>query len=136
MTQRAQITTPISIDTGDVVPSGVRPKGSTPRDRACLAERSLVDYGQEGLGALLDAAGVKDAQSPLVDAFELMTDPWGEQPVGEQPRFPSDASNDHTPYEYSVAFGAGAPEIRFMVEAHGEALDLGARQSAARALTR
>lgn len=120
----------------DVLPSGVRPARRSTRVRAHLAERSLLDYGHEGLAALLDVDGVEADESPLFQAFESMTAPWSTQLLGERPRFPSDASNDHTPYEYSVAFGAGAPEIRFMVEAHGEGFDLPSRQRAGQALTR
>ena len=47
-----------------------------------------------------------------------------------------DVSDDQAPFEFSVAFGGGEPEIRVLLEAQGDPPDLRSNQAAARALLR
>lgn len=42
---------------------------------------------------------------------------WTHWPVGDTPRWPTDITDDGTPFEYSVAFGRGTPKIRLLAEA-------------------
>jgi DMATS type aromatic prenyltransferase len=50
-----------------------------------------------------------------------MLAPWGDAPIPRQPPWRSDIGDDHSPFEYSVAFGA-PPELRLLVEGQGESL--------------
>jgi hypothetical protein len=50
-----------------------------------------------------------------------MLSPWGDTAIPKTPPFRSDIGDDHSPFEYSVAFGA-TPELRFLVEGQGENL--------------
>jgi DMATS type aromatic prenyltransferase len=77
---------------------------------------------------------VHPEDNPLIHVFERMVDPWGSRPIGVQPWYLSDASNDFTPYEFSVAFGREKPELRFMVEALGNEPTVRSNQCAAEAL--
>ncbi|HTN86322.1 MAG TPA: tryptophan dimethylallyltransferase family protein [Sorangium sp.] len=116
----------------------VSDQGETPvasRSRAGIAARSYEEHGVEGITALSRAAGIPPEDNPLIPIFRRMVQPWGSRAIGERPLRWSDASNDGTPYEYSVAFGAHLPEMRFMVEAQGEAPDLCSNQHAGRALS-
>src|SRR5262249_26816271 len=80
--------------------------------------------------------GLDAALSPLSSAFRLMVDPWGNRVIGDAPREPSEASNDGTPFELSIAWGRSGPELRVMVEALGEEATLRSRQRAGRMLSR
>ncbi|HSN97594.1 MAG TPA: tryptophan dimethylallyltransferase family protein [Candidatus Nanopelagicales bacterium] len=46
-----------------------------------------------------------------------MIEPWGGMRIGSTPRFRSDISDDHSPYEFSLALFQGEPEVRFLIEA-------------------
>jgi Tryptophan dimethylallyltransferase len=50
-----------------------------------------------------------------------MTAPWGDARIPRQPPWPSDIADDHSPFEFSVAF-AKTPELRFLVEGQGESV--------------
>jgi len=52
------------------------------------------------------------------EVFERMASPWGNQPIGTVPLWPSDVGDDHSPYEFSYALGA-APELRILIEPIG-----------------
>jgi len=59
-------------------------------------------------------------ESPPESAREIvasMVSPWGSVAVPESPPWPSDIGDDGSPFEFSVAFAPGAPDIRFLVEA-------------------
>lgn len=43
--------------------------------------------------------------------------PWGAQLVPKRPAFPSMIGDDHSPYEYSLAFSEGSVELRILFEA-------------------
>jgi DMATS type aromatic prenyltransferase len=47
--------------------------------------------------------------------------PWGARPLSRTSIWPSDIGSDHSPFEFSVALTPGAPEIRMVVEAQGNA---------------
>lgn len=49
-----------------------------------------------------------------------MLAPWGSWSVGDQPRFPSDISDDHFPIEHSLAVSGNDIEIRVLLEAQAQ----------------
>jgi DMATS type aromatic prenyltransferase len=53
-----------------------------------------------------------------------MSSSWGERLVGAMPAWPSDITDDGTPFEFSVAFGASNPKLRMLVEAQQAPFDL------------
>ncbi|CAN5801694.1 hypothetical protein BH09MYX1_BH09MYX1_45420 [soil metagenome] len=88
---------------------------SAPTDQT--ADRPLIEEGCLRLEALARALGF-DADVPvLLATFRQMTAGWGAATVGRTPHWPSDVSDDHTPFELSVAFHQGEPEIRILAEA-------------------
>jgi DMATS type aromatic prenyltransferase len=48
--------------------------------------------------------------------FSFMAGSWGSRSIGEAPPWKSDVTDDHTPYELSLALEGGQPEIRFLME--------------------
>lgn len=103
--------------------------------RETIPYKTLAEYGVERLGALSLSAGVLPEENPLIHVFQRMVDPWGSRAIGMQPCYVSDASNDSTPYEFSVAFGHERPELRFMVEALGDEPTVRSNQHAGHALS-
>jgi DMATS type aromatic prenyltransferase len=63
--------------------------------------------------------------------------PWGAAPVPSTPTWPSDIGDDHSPYEFSIAFAPNeSPAVRFLVEAQGAEPTFAHTRDAALALTR
>jgi DMATS type aromatic prenyltransferase len=50
-----------------------------------------------------------------------MMAPWGDGAIPARPTWRSDIGDDHSPFEFSVAFGE-PPELRLLVEGQGESL--------------
>jgi DMATS type aromatic prenyltransferase len=69
----------------------------------------------EGLWPALHGTPCPDHARNLVTSMLM---PWGESIVPERPAWPSDIGDDHSPFEYSVAFGT-QPDLRFLVEGQG-----------------
>jgi DMATS type aromatic prenyltransferase len=60
-----------------------------------------------------------EAQTDAVlEMFSRLLAPWGDDVLGDSPTWPSDAGDDHTPYEFSAAFG-DRTELRLLVEPLG-----------------
>ncbi|MFZ5891718.1 MAG: tryptophan dimethylallyltransferase family protein [Myxococcota bacterium] len=53
----------------------------------------------------------------MLSVQSVLLEPWGEYDVPEQPLFPSQIGDDHSPYEYSLAFDASGVELRILCEA-------------------
>jgi tryptophanase len=71
---------------------------------------------------LSGAVGQDTKKEQLISALELTTGDWGRAPIPgaiDTSRWVSGVSNDHSPFEYSVAFdqGTGDAELRFLIEA-------------------
>ncbi|MBC8070818.1 MAG: hypothetical protein IAG13_21000 [Deltaproteobacteria bacterium] len=48
--------------------------------------------------------------------FEVLAQEWKDVEIAEGPRWPSDITDDHTPFELSVAVDDGQPEARMLAE--------------------
>lgn len=89
--------------------------------RARIPWQSLGSFGSDRLDALCHAVGFGTRDTRTVRrTFELMCSPWGEQPLGRAPEWRSDITDDHTPFELSLAMEGGQPEVRFLLEAQGQ----------------
>lgn len=97
---------------------------------ACLSE-----LGVAKLHALCEALGYEAGQTQEMAAiFRLLASSWGDRPVDAPPLWASDITDDHTPYEFSVAVDGGLPEIRFLLEVQGQPPSIAANWDAARAM--
>ncbi|HWB82488.1 MAG TPA: tryptophan dimethylallyltransferase family protein, partial [Nannocystaceae bacterium] len=66
-----------------------------------------------------------------------MTAPWSSRPIGYAAEtWHSDVADDHTPYEFSIVYGASAPELRILIEAQGDPPNLQNNWNAGLALSR
>lgn len=92
-----------------------------PAVRAAIPWKSLQSFGSERLDALCHAVGFGAGDTRTVRrTFERMSDSWGHRPLGEKPAWRSDITDDHTPFELSLAMEEGLPEVRFLLEAQGQ----------------
>ncbi|KAI1176594.1 pyridoxal phosphate-dependent transferase [Nemania sp. FL0916] len=84
---------------------------------------SYLDEATRQIVHLSGAVGLDDARrDQLASMFELTMDDWGKAPVPEAidtSKWVSHVSNDHSPFEYSVAIDqkTGEAELRFLIEA-------------------
>jgi hypothetical protein len=83
------------------------------------ARNSFIEAGAERLRRLCTSTGLDHRSNEVLSMFEKALSPWGGQPIGETPRWASEVGDDHTPYEFSVAFGSRV-ELRLLLEPLGE----------------
>ena len=84
------------------------------------ALRTFRELGQERLGALCSALGMQSCQPTASALFDDFLAGWGDRRIGTTPGWRSDVTDDHTPFEFSVALEEGRPELRFLVEVQTE----------------
>ena len=88
------------------------------------------------LQALCRGLGQEDAFADYLQLQRFLMDPWGARPVPERPPYPSNIGDDHSPYEFSIAFGDRGAELRLLLEAQADRPSLVANQRAGLLLTR
>jgi len=85
---------------------------------------TLADAGVAKLRALCSALGYDAFSIHRASClFRKLAVGWGGRPAQAKP-WPSDVTDDHSPFELSIAIDGDLPEIRFLVEAQGEAPSL------------
>lgn len=100
-------------------------------------DESYIEFGARRLAGLCDALGFEARRAAESnELFALMLSPWGTRPMGQAPRFASDIGDDHTPFEFSVAFGGGEPELRILFEPQGAGPTVADQQRAGLELAR
>lgn len=104
-------------------------------DASC--SQSFSGHGAERLRALCDGLGLsaqreREAQKVL----SCFLTRWGDTTIGRKPRWKSDITDDHSPFEFSLAMDGVEPELRILVEAQAERPGLLASWEAGRALSR
>ncbi len=85
------------------------------------AELTFQEFGNARLQALCQAVGygAEDLRT-LQRFFTAMSSPWGTRRIGSVPTWLSDITDDHTPFEFSLALEGSYPEVRFLIEAQNE----------------
>jgi DMATS type aromatic prenyltransferase len=79
----------------------------------------LVSFGEEKLRSLCRATGFAREESSIAHLFAVLTSGWVTHRRAMAPTWKSDVSDDHTPFEFSLAFAADHPELRMLVEPQG-----------------
>jgi DMATS type aromatic prenyltransferase len=92
---------------------------------------TLLDHGTSAFDRLTQALELGEQPGTL---FRTLVAPLAYAPLHAPPAWPSDISDDHTPYEFSIALGDGETEARCLFEAKGERDDLESRTQAAHAV--
>jgi DMATS type aromatic prenyltransferase len=78
----------------------------------------MLDVVGPRLRRLCDALGMADDSDQITNVFRRMVAPWGAAPLADEPSWLSEVGDDHTPFEFSVAFGV-RNELRILVEPLG-----------------
>ncbi|MCU1280130.1 MAG: pyrroloquinoline quinone [bacterium] len=90
---------------------------------------NLGDLGSQRMTALARRLGFGgDEIASMEQLFRELLAPWAHLPVGGVPPWPSDVSDDHSPFEFSVAIDGAAPELRMLVESRGEPATLASNE--------
>jgi len=88
-------------------PPSTKRSGSAPlRDAALLRLTALCEAIDHSDTTLIQAQ----------DVFDLLSDPWGLWPTGGEPMWANDICDDGSPFEFSIAFDDGRPELRMLLE--------------------
>lgn len=83
-----------------------------------MRRETLFALGAERIHALCRALGFsQEEEQRMVEVFALLSTSWGRLPAGNAPRWPSDITDDGTPFEFSLAIDGEEPELRFLIEA-------------------
>jgi DMATS type aromatic prenyltransferase len=78
---------------------------------------SVRDFTGRQLSALLHSAGITENVPGAVELLADALGPGGLRSISDSPAWPSDVADDHTPVEFSAAFGQDeAPVVRMIVE--------------------
>jgi len=87
--------------------------------RETIAQRTFLEHGESRADALCQALGLPERARSMREVFRSLSSPWGSWTIGDQPRWhPSILSDDHAPYELSVAFWGGpSPNTQLYLEA-------------------
>jgi DMATS type aromatic prenyltransferase len=98
---------------------------------------TLLDLGLERLLALGHALDLGEHEIRTgLEVFQVLASGWAAASLRRGPRFASDITDDHTPFEFSLAIDHGTPELRFLSEAQGDEPSLSSNWEAARQLNR
>ena len=105
--------------------------------KAQHAMRPCGEHGAERLDALCRASGLAQSAGTLTDLFHWLVEPWGGRTLAElRQEWTSEVADDHTPYEFSVVYGPRGPQVRLLVEAHGQPAGLKSNWEAGLQLSR
>lgn len=89
---------------------------------ACLTEHprssTLGDIGGAALVRLCKATGRVELINQALHVFDVLSKSWSGRAV-DVPAWPSDLTDDATPFEFSLGFEQGRPDVRMLVEAQG-----------------
>src|SRR4051812_5555185 len=77
------------------------------------AAAGLLDRLCKGLDVENDRAEFQEVQDFFLQG-------WGTQEIPRRPPYASTIGDDHSPFEYSVAFGQERTELRLLVEMQGQ----------------
>lgn len=80
---------------------------------------TLRELGVSKLLALADGLGLGHLRDPALEVFDLLTGEWVKDRATGTPPFRSDITDDGTPFEFSVALGNHAPQLRILSETWG-----------------
>ena len=98
---------------------------------------TLLSFGAEKLGRLWRALDMDEGLGRQAqEIFETLSSAWGRAPARGPRRFPSDITDDHWPFEFSLAVDGGAPELRYLVEVQSPTPSHSTNWEASRAMNR
>ena len=90
---------------------------STLLGRSPAGSPTYREFGLNKLDSLLEGLGLGGQSEKATQLFDLLTESFSFFPLGAAPLWPSDITDDGTPFEFSVAFSGGEPSVRILAEA-------------------
>ncbi len=103
---------------------------------ATFHSQSIYGYGAERLRTLCRGLGLNaQREQEALRLLSRLLMRWGDATIGRTPRWRSDITDDHSPFEFSVAMDGSEPELRILVEAQAQRPGLMANWEAGRALS-
>ena len=81
------------------------------------------EFGLNKLHALLDGLGLGEHVETATQVFDTLTGSYAHLALDSAPLWPSDITDDRTPFEFSVAFSGGQPCVRILAEAQRPPFD-------------
>lgn len=97
---------------------------------------TYLDRCQHGLAALSQALLRPQETNAYTELAAFLFESWGEHEVPRQAPYPSNIGDDHSPFEYSLAFDPEGVELRLLFESQSEPATPAANQAAALELSR
>jgi DMATS type aromatic prenyltransferase len=85
-----------------------------------IPTKTYVEVGIEKLTALCESLGMNAKLAEVIEIFRAMTISWSDRQIGESVEWPSDVSDDGSPFEFSIALDPDKVELRVLVEAQGK----------------
>lgn len=86
---------------------------------------TFKSLGYEKLTSLCRVINFNGEQTiSTLQVFSLMLNNWGDFTIDKQQIWTSDVTDDHTPFEFSLAFDGKQPAIRFVIESQTEKTSL------------
>lgn len=80
---------------------------------------TLGDLAAPKLRGLAKGLGLEHLEGPASELLETLTCGWLNAPALAAPHWPNDITDDGSPFEFSVAFDSGRPQLRLLAEAQG-----------------
>src|SRR5262249_31938044 len=106
-----------------------------PRGRTMSKPLTLAELATARLSNLCYAVGISPSQTATaVGVFRTLSASWGGWPASLEARWPSDITDDHSPFEFSLALEGDSPEVRFLIEVQGETPSVQSNWIAARVM--
>ena len=92
---------------------------------------TFVDAADELLEKLCEGIDLQSSYEEFRKIQRTLLDTWGAQEIPQVPAYRSCIGDDHSPFEYSIAFGAQRTELRLLVEVQGSSPGATPNQEAA-----
>lgn len=95
------------------------PRQSRPScDGKAIAQRTFLEHAESRIDAMCQALELPERGRSMREVFRSLSHPWGAWKIGSQPRWhPSILSDDHAPYELSVASWGATANTQLYLEA-------------------
>jgi hypothetical protein len=98
---------------------------------------TLLDLGTDLLCNLAGALDYDDKETRVAEGlFRRLAATWARGQLGAAPKWPSDITDDHSPFEFSLAIDDHGPELRMLTETRAEVPSIRANWDSALSLTR
>ncbi len=80
---------------------------------------TFVRAADELLEKLCEGINLQSSYEDFRNVQRVLLENWGTQEIPQVPAYHSCIGDDHSPFEYSIAFGAERTELRLLVEVQG-----------------